>query len=57
MSFPGYSPAALDFLRKLTRNNRRPWFQRRKHIYLRTMDKCAFEGAISARNVRYFFQR
>jgi len=24
MSFPGYSPAALDFLRKLARNNRRP---------------------------------
>src|SRR5260370_8217586 len=33
MTFPGYSPAALDFLRKLARNNRRPWFQRNKHIY------------------------
>jgi len=33
MSFPGYSPAALDFLRKLARNNRRPWFQRNKHTY------------------------
>jgi uncharacterized protein (TIGR02453 family) len=33
MGFTGYSPAALDFLRKLARNNRRPWFQARKHIY------------------------
>lgn len=32
-AFDGYSPAALDFLRKLARNNRRPWFQARKHIY------------------------
>jgi len=33
MVFPGYSPAAFDFLRKLARNNRRPWFQARKHVY------------------------
>jgi uncharacterized protein (TIGR02453 family) len=33
MTFQGYSPAALDFLRKLARNNRRPWFQARKEIY------------------------
>lgn len=33
MTFKGYSPAALYFLTKLARNNRRPWFQRNKHIY------------------------
>src|SRR5919201_4833530 len=33
MTFPGFSSAALQFLRGLGRNNRRPWFQRRKHIY------------------------
>src|SRR5438270_3127515 len=31
--FPGFSPAALDFLRKLKRNNRRSWFQPRKEIF------------------------
>lgn len=30
-----YSSAALDFLRKLKRNNRRSWFQPRKEIYER----------------------
>ena len=29
-SFPGFSPDALTFLRKLKRNNRREWFQPRK---------------------------
>lgn len=32
-NFSGFSPAALDFLRKLGRNNRREWFKPRKHIY------------------------
>jgi uncharacterized protein (TIGR02453 family) len=32
-TFSGFSPAALDFLRKLARNNRREWFKPRKHIY------------------------
>jgi len=31
--FTGFSPAALDFLRKLKRNNRRSWFQPRKEIF------------------------
>jgi uncharacterized protein (TIGR02453 family) len=35
MSFSSYSPAALDFLRRLKRNNRRPWFNARKEIYER----------------------
>ncbi|MGN6493274.1 MAG: DUF2461 family protein, partial [Agriterribacter sp.] len=31
--FPGFSPAALTFLRNLKRNNRRDWFQPRKEQY------------------------
>jgi len=31
--FHGFPPEALTFLRGLTRNNRREWFQPRKHIY------------------------
>jgi uncharacterized protein (TIGR02453 family) len=32
-AFPGFSPNALTFLRKLKRNNRRDWFQPRKEQY------------------------
>jgi uncharacterized protein (TIGR02453 family) len=31
--FPGFSPRALSFLRSLERNNKREWFQPRKHIF------------------------
>ena len=31
--FRGFSMEALDFLRRLKRNNRRPWFQKNKPIY------------------------
>jgi len=31
--FPGFPPEGLAFLRSLKRNNRREWFQPRKHIY------------------------
>ncbi len=31
--FPGFPPEGLAFLRGLKRNNRRDWFQPRKHIY------------------------
>ena len=31
--FPGFPPEALPFLRALTRNNRREWFQPRKEIF------------------------
>lgn len=31
--FSGFPAEGLDFLRKLKRNNRREWFQPRKHIY------------------------
>jgi len=33
LSFPGFSPDALSFLRALKRNNRRDWFQPRKEKY------------------------
>src|SRR5215472_6232638 len=32
-AFPGFTPEALSFLRKLKRNNRRDWFQPRKTQY------------------------
>ncbi|MCE2940101.1 MAG: DUF2461 domain-containing protein [Gemmatimonadota bacterium] len=31
--FPGFSPAALRFLRQLKRHNRRDWFEANRHIY------------------------
>jgi uncharacterized protein (TIGR02453 family) len=31
--FPGFPKEGIDFFRGLTRNNRREWFQPRKHIY------------------------
>ncbi len=33
MSFPGFPPEALSFFRGLARNNRREWFQPRKHVF------------------------
>jgi uncharacterized protein (TIGR02453 family) len=32
-AFPGFPPDAIDFLKALEKNNRREWFQPRKHIY------------------------
>lgn len=32
-TFPGFPPEALQFLRSLKRNNRREWFQPRKHKF------------------------
>ena len=31
--FPGFPPQAIEFFRGLARNNKREWFQPRKHIY------------------------
>jgi uncharacterized protein (TIGR02453 family) len=33
--FPGFPPEMVQFLRALRRNNRREWFQPRKHLYER----------------------
>jgi uncharacterized protein (TIGR02453 family) len=32
-AFPGFPPESIQFLRRLKRNNRREWFQPRKHLY------------------------
>jgi uncharacterized protein (TIGR02453 family) len=32
-AFPGFPKEGLDFFRSLSRNNRREWFQPRKHIF------------------------
>jgi uncharacterized protein (TIGR02453 family) len=34
---PCFTPPALEFLRKLKRNNRREWFEARRHIYEREL--------------------
>jgi uncharacterized protein (TIGR02453 family) len=34
--FDGFPKEGMDFLRKLKKNNNRPWFQRRKQVY----DEC-----------------
>jgi uncharacterized protein (TIGR02453 family) len=31
--FPGFPPEAMEFFRALKKNNKREWFQKRKHIY------------------------
>lgn len=49
-NFPGYSAAALDFMRKLKRNNRRSWFQPRKEVYEREI-KAPTLALIDAINV------
>jgi uncharacterized protein (TIGR02453 family) len=55
MTFSGFSPAALDFLRKLKRNNRRSWFQPRKEIYEREIRQPMLEliAAVNAEMMRF----
>jgi uncharacterized protein (TIGR02453 family) len=48
--FRGFPPEALTFLRGLTRNNRREWFQPRKHIYETTL-KAPMVELVDALNV------
>ena len=50
MAFSGFTPAALDFMRKLKRNNRRAWFQPRKEIYERELKQPMLE-LITALNI------
>jgi uncharacterized protein (TIGR02453 family) len=42
-AFDGFPPEALRFFRSLKRNNRREWFQPRKHIYEEQVRKPMFE--------------
>src|ERR1700692_994004 len=48
--FRGFPPEALTFLRGLTRNNRREWFQPRKHTY-ETKVKAPMAELVDALNV------
>ncbi|MBZ5525457.1 MAG: DUF2461 domain-containing protein [Acidobacteriia bacterium] len=47
--FPGFQPAALTFLRSLTRNNRRAWFQPRKEQF-ETLIKLPMMELVAALN-------
>lgn len=47
--FPGFSREAISFLRGLERNNKREWFQPRKHIYEEQV-RVPLEGLVSAIN-------
>ena len=45
--FTGFPPSGLDFLRRLKKNNNRPWFQARKPFYeenLRLPMQCLIAG-------------
>ncbi len=37
--FNGFTPAALDFLRNLQKNNNKAWFEKNKSIYQRVLLK------------------
>lgn len=52
---PHFSPAGLAFLRSLKRNNRRDWFNTRKHIYESEIKTPMFEliGAINQDLARF----
>lgn len=51
-TFPGFSPNALSFLRNLKRNNRRDWFQPRKHLY-ETLIKAPMLELIGQLNTQF----
>jgi len=42
-SFPGFAPAALEFLHKLSQNNNREWFQANKAAYERDLLEPALD--------------
>ncbi|GIU73661.1 MAG: TIGR02453 family protein [Bryobacteraceae bacterium] len=46
-SFAGFPPEALRFFRQLERNNRREWFEPRKHIFLE-MVRAPMEEFVAA---------
>ena len=47
--FPGFSREAISFLRGLERNNKREWFQPRKHIYQEHI-RAPLEALVNAIN-------
>ncbi|MGH9612359.1 MAG: DUF2461 domain-containing protein [Bryobacteraceae bacterium] len=50
--FPGFPPEALKFLRALSRNNRREWFQPRKEIF-ETKVKTPMTELVEAVNAEF----
>jgi uncharacterized protein (TIGR02453 family) len=50
--FPGFSPEAITFLRGLERNNKREWFQPRKHVYEEYV-RSPLESLVNAINAEF----
>jgi len=50
--FPGFSPEAITFLRGLERNNKREWFQPRKHVYEERV-RAPLEALVNAINAEF----
>lgn len=50
--FPGFSETAAQFLRDLTRNNEREWFQPRKTVYENEL-KLPMENFVAALNAEF----
>ena len=55
MGFAGFPPEGLKFFASLARNNRREWFQPRKHIYEEQLKAPMVElvSALSAEMIRF----
>jgi len=53
--FPGFPPEGLRFLRALKRNNRREWFQPRKHLFDQHVKEPMLElvTAINAQMIKF----
>jgi uncharacterized protein (TIGR02453 family) len=54
-TFAGFPPEAISFLRGLKRNNRREWFQPRKHLYEAHLRNpmCEFVEALNIHLARF----
>jgi len=54
-SFPGFPKEGMEFLRRLKKNNRREWFQPRKHVFEAMVKAPMMElvTAINAKLVRF----
>jgi uncharacterized protein (TIGR02453 family) len=50
--FPGFSSEAITFLRGLERNNKREWFQPRKHVYEEQV-RTPLEALVNAINAEF----
>src|SRR5271156_3513886 len=50
--FPGFPAEAVTFLRSLKRNNKREWFQPRKHLYEQHL-KVPMQELVAALNIEF----